>query len=294
MARFEGIFDAPDLQVAPCGLFSVARVVTPSGSPNSEAWIRGFETLTNASPTVRILSNSNAPVTNGTLFNGSAVPTHYSTEPFYVEIEAKNTGQNLMNHNPFDGYVLEQLEAASQKAAEYELWMGQAAKALSPAGTGYLTESGKATVVTSGGTAPDKALYLIEQGISNSPTGARGVLHMTRDVASTLGSKLLYKADSQYDDKAYAVTRLGTLVVIGSGYTGSGPTGTTGAAASATNKWMFATGGVGALLGEARIDNESLAQGFNPTTNDSIVKASRPVAVRFDPSIWLTAQVTLP
>jgi len=294
MARFEGIFDAPDLQVAPCGLLSVAGVVTSTDNPNSEAWIRGFDTLTNSSPTIRILSNSNAAVSNGTIFDGSAVPAYYSTEPFYVEIETKNTGQNLMNHNPFDGYILTQLEAASQKAAEYELWMGQASKALTPAGTGYLTEAGKATTVTTGGSAPDKALALLEQGIADSPTGARGVIHMTRDVASVLGSKLMYEADSQLDDEAYAVTRLGTSVVIGSGYTGSGPTGTTGAAATATNKWMFATGSVGVVLGEARIDNESLAQGFSPATNDSIVKASRPVAVRFDPSIWLTAQVTLP
>lgn len=294
MARFDGIFDAPDLQVAPCGLFSVARVVTSVDGPNSEAWIRGYDTLTNASPTIRILSNTNAPVTSGQMFDGSAVPAFSSTSPFYVEIEAKNTGQRLLANDPFDGHILMQLRAATQKAAEYELWSGQAAKALTPAGANYLTESGKATVVTSGGTAPDKALFLLEQGIASSPTGARGVIHMTRDVASVLGSKLSYKADSQIDDSAYAVTRLGTLVVIGSGYTGSGPVGATGAAASATNKWMFATGSVGVILGEARIDNESLAQGFSPATNDSIVKASRPVAVHFDPSIWLTAQVTLP
>lgn len=293
MAEFAGVFDAPVLQVAPCGLLSVAFVEEYAGDPRSERWVQGFSTMTNASPTVRIIGRDNNTVTGGTLFDGSTTKAFYSTTPFFIEVESKNTGKNLVSNNPLDGHIKTMLEAATQKAAEFELWEGAAARSLTTPGTGYLTQTGGATVVTTAATAPDRALALLEQSIALSPTGARGILHMTRDVASTLNTKLTYIANSRDDEKAYAVTRLGTLVVVGSGYTGNGPIGNAGAAATVTNKWMFATGGVDVLVGESEIINDSLAQGFNPATNDSIVKVLRSAAVHFDPSIWSTAQVTL-
>lgn len=294
MAEFAGVFDAPVLQVAPCGLLSVASVTNTDANPNSERWIRGFASMTNASPTVRILTTNDDVVANGELFDGSNVPAYFATVPFWIEVESKNTAKNLISNSPLDGAIKEQVRAATQKAAEFELWEGAAAQATTPTpATGYLIESGGATVVTTTGATADRALALLEQSIALSPTGGRGVIHMTRDVASTLGSRLLYKAKNRDDKKAYAVTRLGTLVVIGSGYTGNGPIGETNRAASVTNKWMFATGGVEVLTGEPIIANQSLADGFNPATNDSIVKVARPAAVHFDPSIWYAAQVTL-
>ncbi len=293
MADFAGVFHAPVLQVAPCGLLSVASVDEYNGDQTSERWVRGFSTMTNASPTVRILSRDNDVVTNGELFDGTGEPAFYSAVPFFIEVESKNTAKNLISNNPMD-YIGEQIKAATQKAAEYELWEGVAARALATPATGYLIQqTNGAVAVTSGGVAPDKALYLLEQSISLSPTGGRGIIHMTRDVASALGTKLIYEANSRDDEQAYATTRLGTLVVIGSGYTGNGPIGATGRAASGTNKWMFATGGVEVLTGKIDIVNDSLAQGFTPATNDSIVTVLRPAAVHFDPSIWFTAQVTL-
>lgn len=293
MAEFAGVFNAPVLQVAPCGLLSVASVAETNADPRSERWIRGFSTLSNASPTVRIAATNNPAPANGVIFDGSAVKTYEDVTPFWVEIESKKTAKDLISENPFDGTLIEQIEAASQKAAEYELWEGVAARDIPNPVSGYLIEENGATVVTTAGEDSARALALLEQSIANSPTGGRGVIHMTRDVASTLGSRLLYKAKNRDDKKAYAVTRLGTLVVVGSGYTGNGPIGVANRAASATNKWMFATGGVEVLLGKPEIANTSLAQGFDPSTNDSIVTVTRPVAAHFDPSIWYAAQVTL-
>lgn len=143
-----------------------------------------------------------------------------------------------------------------------------------------------AQVVTSAAVSPDQALYLLEQAISSAPLGNSGVIHMTRDVASALDNKL-------QDDNGKLHTRLGTPVSVGSGYTGDGPEGATGAAASATNKWMYATGSVTVHLGDSDIVN-TLAEGFNPQNNNYLLKALRPIAVYFDPSIFYTAQVTLP
>jgi hypothetical protein len=286
---FTGTFPAPVLQVAPCGLLSVADVVRDG----DDHWIRGFDRLTNRHDIVRLVTVGNIVPTDGTIYDGSAEERYYNVIPFVVEAESQRTAGDLREDNPLNGSLKAQLDAATQKVAERELWEGTAALDAPTPGTGFLRSTGGATILTAGGVTSARALALLEQSISDSPTGSRGVIHMTRDVASDLGSRLLYKANSQLDDNAYVVTRLGTLVVIGSGYTGNGPIGTTGAAATATNKWMFATGGVDLLLGQTETVNDSISQGFNPATNDSIVKVQRPAAVSFDPSIWSTAQVTL-
>jgi hypothetical protein len=282
-----GVLSAPLLTVAPCGLLSVAQV--EEGTPESN-WLRGYSVETHAAPTVRIISYNNAVVSDGDLYDGAAEESTFPARPFFLEIEAKTTGLMLVDHDPLkDGTVADQIKAASQKAVEYELWEGAAAKANPADDTNYLTKTGGADIVTTGGVSSSRALELIEQSIASSPTGARGIIHMTRDVASSLGSRLLYSADSRDDKQAYAVTRLGTLVVIGSGYTGAGPDGDAGAAASATNKWMYATGGVVVLLGDVSVDNAA----FTSSANDHILLANRAASVHFDPSIWSAAQVTL-
>jgi hypothetical protein len=293
MASFNGVLSAPQLTVAPCGLLSVAFVVNHTSSPDDERWIRGFSSESNGAPTVRILTVNNDDVANGDLYDGSDVARHNPVFPFFIEVESKSTGFDLTSTNPLDT-VADQIDAVTQKTAEFELWEGVAARSLAPEpGEGYLIEEGKAEVMTTGGATAIRALAILEQSISQSPTGSRGIIHMTRDTASTLGDHLLYKATSRDDENAYAVTRLGTLVVIGSGYTGNGPLGVAGREASATNKWMFATAAVEVHLGAPATLSETVAQGFNPRTNDSIVVAQRPVAVHFDPSIWFAAQVTL-
>lgn len=282
-----GVVSAPLLTVAPCGLLSVAQV---EENVDESKWLRGYSVETHAAPTVRIISYNNTTVSDGDLYDGSAEESTFPAAPFFLEIEASTTGLLLVDHNPLeDGSIKDQIQAATQKAVEYELWEGVAAKANPTDDTNYLTKTGGADIVTTSGVSSTRALELIEQSIAASPTGARGIIHMTRDVASSLGSRLLYKAKSRDDKKAFAVTREGTLVVIGSGYTGAGPDGATGAAPTATNKWMYATGGVVVLLGAVNDANEA----FTSSTNDHIVFANRPASVHFDPSIWSAAQVTL-
>ena len=115
---------------------------------------------------------------------------------------------------------------------------------------------------------------------------------MTRDVASYLGSSILHKETNEKGP--HLITRLGTRVVIGSGYSGKGPIGDNHAAASATNKWMYATGQVQVHLGKVEVVNDNLGQGVDATVNDMRIKAYRPAAVYFDPSIHYTVRVTLP
>lgn len=281
---FNGIYPAPPLTVAPCGLLSVARVVKHDGD---EHWVIPGSAEFDSSPSVSVLSN------DGTTNTQISVPVSgadvIGVTPFWIELAFKETTVNYIREG-LNGPYKDQINSASQKAVEFELWEGTSTASNTPTGEGlYLTKTGGATITTSGGVAPEKALALIEQSIAGSPTGARGVIHMTRDVASALGSRLRYFEKNEIDEDTYAVTRLGTLVVIGSGYTGSGPKGAAGAAASATNKWMYATGGIEVHLGQTEFSEVATI-----SRNDFEVRATRPAAVIFDPSIFSAAQVTLP
>jgi hypothetical protein len=154
-----------------------------------------------------------------------------------------------------------------------------------------LTKSSEATVPVAGAHSADKALFHLEEAISLSPVGANGVIHMTRDVASILGSRLIYL---NKDDKGRAMTRLGTDVIIGSGYSGNGPIGATGATASATNRWMFATGAINVHIGKVEVVNQNLGQGIDANINDMRIKAIRPAAAYFDPSVHYAMRVDVP
>jgi len=288
---FNGIVPASPLELAPCGLFSVARVL--NHSEDDGHWLGGSNVETNAFPSVTLRTNQDAEITGGAglIYDGSNSPKTYATTPFFVELTADSTSVDYARVGLTD--VMEkQVKAVSQKAVERELWEGVATLGASPASAaGFLrraTASGGATVLTSGGATPERALALIEQSISNSPTGGRGVIHMTRDVASSLGSRLKWYEKNEIDEKTYAVTRLGTVVVIGSGYTGSGPIGATGTNATATNKWMFVTGGVSVELGVPTVQEYP-----DTSTNHHYALISLPAAVHFDPSIFFAAQVTL-
>jgi hypothetical protein len=156
----------------------------------------------------------------------------------------------------------------------------------------YLRKTGAATIPDSGAQSPINALMFLEQALSESPLGEKGVIHMTRDVASALGSRLIFvKKD---DGSKKVITRLGTKVVVGSGYTGNGPIGDTDAAASATNKWIYATGPIQVHLGKSELVHDDLSQGADVSINNMRIKASRPAAIYADPSMLYAMRVTLP
>ncbi len=287
---FTGIVPASSLEVAPCGLFSVAEVV--DHREEDEHWIGGATVETNAFPAVQLRTNQDTVITGGAgvIYDNSASPKNYKTTPFFIEIKSTESSFNyLRKGEDLTPEMVEQIRAVAQKAVERELWEGAATQGATPASDAGFLRRNTSSVKTSGGVTPEKALALIEQSISDSPTGGRGVIHMTRDVASQLGSRLKWVEKNEIDEKTFALTRLGTSVVIGSGYTGAGPIGAGGAAASPTNKWIYATGGVTVELGKEFVQTYGVQ-----ATNDFYALISLPASVHFDPSIFSAAQVTLP
>lgn len=301
MAQFRGVYPAGELYPAPCGILSAARVMEHTGREYDERWIRGFEQEFDSLPSfVRLLTVNDATVANGELTDNQSEDRSLRYVPFYIDVEDFESTFGLLGDDRFER-VVKELRAVTQKALEYEYWDGAAARGLISSGPDvfdsgennmYLSKTGLSTVPVSGAFDPQIALMYIEQAISGSPLGENGVIHMTRDVASILGSRLIYKKGDD-ESSGRAMTRLGTQVIIGSGYTGKGPIGDANAAASATNKWIYATGPVDVHLGKIEIVND-LSQGVDATINNMRIKAYRPAAVYSDPAMHYAMRVTLP
>jgi len=302
MAQFRGVYPAGELIPAPCGILSVARVTEHTGREYDERWIRGFDQEFDTLPSyVRLLTVNDSTVADGELTDNQGDDRFLRYVPFYIDVESFASTFSLPGEDRF-ARVVAQLKAVTQKALEYEYWEGVAARGLVSTGPDvfdsgednmYLRRASLSVVPVSGAFNPQISLMHLEQAISSSPIGENGVIHMTRDIASVLGSRLIYKKGED-ESSGRAMTRLGTSVIIGSGYTGNGPIGDSNAAASATNKWMYATGPVNVHLGKVEIVNENLAQGQDVTINNMRIKAYRPAAVFSDPSMHFAMRVTLP
>ena len=286
---FRGVYPAPDLVPAPCGILSVARVMTHTAREYDERWIRGFSHEYDSLPTVRLLSENGASVQGWV--NETGYNDYLDYKPFFIELESFESTFGLPGEDRF-AQVKRQLEAATQRAIEHELWNGYVSVADSNDNL-FLTKSSAAQIAAAGAHTADKALFHLEQAISSSPIGQKCVIHMTRDVASILGSRLVYVSTDE-GKSGRAMTRLGTDVVIGTGYTGDGPIDEVNAGASETNRWMFVTGPLDVHLGKIEIVNENLGQGVDASINDMRIKALRPAAVYFDPSIHFAVRVEIP
>lgn len=286
---FRGVYDAPEITPTPCGLLSVARVTTHTSRGYDERWIRGFSYIYDTQGTLRILTTDDDTVTGGELFNSDDLPRYLDYDPFFIEVEDYSSTFGLLGVDRI-AKIKKQLEAGTQKAVERELWDGLAADAAS--NSNVFLANADASVVHAGAHDAYMALYHLEQAISDSPLGEQGVIHMTRDVASVLGSRITFGKGE--DGKFFTQTRLGTPVIIGSGYSGNGPSGDENAAASISNKWMYATGPIEVHLGKIEVVNENLGQGVDASINSMRLKATRPAAAYFDPSIHYTVRVALP
>ena len=286
---FRGVYDAPEISPVSCGLLSVARVMTHTSANYDERWVRGFSYIYDTEATVRLLTTQDDAVTDGELFNSDGLPRFLEYDPFFVEVEDFSSTFGVLGVDRIKK-IKKQLEAATQKAVERELWDGLAATAASNTNI-FLANA--ATVVHTGAHDAYLGLMHLEQAIADSPTGEQGVIHMTRDVASVLGSRLVF---GKTDDGFFVQTRLGTPVIVGSGYSGNGPVDDENAAASISNKWMYATGPIDVHLGKIEVVNENLGQGFDVSMgqNNMRLKAVRPAAAYFDPSIHYTVRVALP
>jgi hypothetical protein len=271
--------------------FGLLAVVKPENSAAEDRWIRGFSQEWETE--VSNLVNWDDTDTTVDAFATRANPVrHVRIKPFFIEATEDISTLGFLGLDRV-ARITRQIEAGSQVAIERELWEGTIRKGESH---DNLALSDAAATILGGGTAysPKRALALLEQGIAEaSQFGEQGTIHMTRDVAALLSSN----SNMLFHDKVkeHLQTLGGTPVVVGNGYSGVGPDGATGATASATNKWMYATGTVRVYLGNVDVVNDNLSQAYDVSgnQNDMRLKAIRPAAVYFDTSIHLAVRVDL-
>lgn len=284
---FTGIFEAPKIAPSEFGLFSIAK---PDTRQNEDQWVRGFSQEWDTG--VRSLVNYDDTDTTSDTIVTNNNPTRFTEiNPFFIEAEDYRSTLGLPGFD-YIARVKRQLEGATQKALETELWDGvirkgesHANKALSSSTANLVNGTTAVSVV--------KALALLDYTMAyNSPCGEDGVIHMTKDAAGLLASSymLLHSKET-----GHLQTISGTKIIIGSGYTGNGPDGVQHAAASATNKWMYGTGTVKVVLGDVDVVTDTLAQGYDVSgnQNDMRLKAIRPAAVYFDTTIHYAVRVDL-
>lgn len=286
---FTGIFKAPEIVPSAFGLFVVAK----PNSPEAEAaWVRGFSQEWETRPNY----GANWDETSSTeeeLFSDAGAPRFSELKPFFIEVIDNASTFSLAGEDRF-ARAIRQLEGISQHGCEVEFWDGAIAQGETLSNP-YLTKASSVTILNSGNAlSPRRAVALIEHYIGQTSAGGeQGIIHMTRDTAALLSStsNMLFHDK----DKEHLQTVGGTPVVVGSGYSGNGPVGATGATASDTNKWIYATGTVRVYLGEPDVVNDNLAQGYDVAgnKNDMRIKATRAASVYFDTSIHLAVRVDL-
>ena len=283
-----GVVSAPKIVPSAFGLLAVVK---PENAPSEDQWIRGFSQEWET----ELYSATNWDDTDSTSGQvvAAGVPNYYDEiKPWFIEAEEYRSTLGFLGIDRIER-LKRQLEGVTQHAMEIELWDGAIRKGESH--DNKALSSSTATILN-GGTAlsPRRALALLEHAIGQaSDGGEQGVIHITRDVAALLASNsnMLFHEK----DKDHLQTLGGTPVVVGSGYTGTGPDGATGATASATNKWIYATGTVRTYVGDIDVVNDNLAQAYDVSgnANDMRLKAVRPAAVYFDTSIHLAVRVDL-
>ena len=283
-----GVVEAPKIVPSAFGLLAVVK---PENSTDEDQWVRGFSQEWETE--LYSAKNWDDTDTTSSVVVATGVPNYYTKiDPFFIEVEELRSGLGFLGIDRI-ARLQRQLEGVTQDAVEKELWDGAIRKGESH--DNKALSSSTATILNSGtAVSSRRALAILEQAIGEvSEAGEQGIIHMPRDVAALLSSNSQMLFHNKVED--HLQTMGGTPVVVGSGYSGNGPDGATGATASLTNKWIYATGTVRTYVGNVDVVNDNLAQAYDVSgnKNDMRLKAIRPAAVYFDTSIHLAVRVDL-
>lgn len=274
---FRGTFPAAELKPSTYGILSVARVVDHAASPNEERWVRGYAFEYDSEPTVRLLEETGNSV--HTIFDASGLDQYIDVKPFFIEVEDSRSTFGLTGEDRL-ALVLKQLEAATQKAVERELWNGYVARDDGTTSQ-YLSEAGEYTYAA-GDTAATavsawRAIAILEGAMAASPTGEQGVIHVSRDVAiQAVSDGPLIRVETENGGERLETIN-GTPVIVGSGYTGDGPFTTVTNKALASNVATITTATPHGLV----TGDTVTVSGVDATFNGTFTVASAPTATTF-------------
>lgn len=303
---------SPPLVVPP-----VINLVASARQPADETggrWVLGFafQGGVDADPT------NIDPCDSANVDSGGAESDTYAlvqTNPWTAEVAEHCSVMGYAGRD-YIGRAVAGLVAATPKAVEREFWSGTLAQAAGWPNL-YLTDGNATDRTPTPGTAVsvEEGIDLLEAALAGCGSGGRGFIHVPPVVTPPL--TLTRRASTANGE--LLLTQRDTIIVVGSGYAGTGPTGT---APSAGEIWLYATGMVDVRLGPIEVfgqvngeqmwlgadltsDGEVVTTGgFDPdrftpslvdrTTNDLIVPGRRPVAAAWDGHCHFAVLVNYP
>lgn len=160
----------------------------------------------------------------------------------------------------------EHLLAREEARVEQALWTGDLGN------TGFA--SGSVNAGSGAASSLVRALAQLEQWLAVN-YGSQGVIHLTREAALLAAEDrgLMVKGNS-------LVTRLGTPVVAGAGYPGTGPTG---AEPADGETYIYATPALAGYRSEVFPGTVPVEAGLDRATNDLHAIAERTYVIGYDP-----------
>lgn len=180
------------------------------------------------------------------------------------------------------------LLAVESKLIAQEFWTGDQAVASGWTANKYLAHIDSDELSPPGdAVSPTVALECLEHALGQCGTGARGMIHCTRELASrwtTLGS--VFRQQS-----GLLQTYLGTIVVPDAGYDGSSPVGQVPFSGS---QWAYATGMVTVRRGPIEVWPARFEDAVDRSDNTVRFYATRVAGVTFDPCCHAAVAVDLP
>ncbi len=185
----------------------------------------------------------------------------------------------------YKGRATRALLASESKQIAKELWSGTQAQA-SGWPNRYLA-SDLANVISNGPMAVRDALSCLEQVLGECSTGARGMIHCTRQ----MGVELSELGNTFRAVGGLILTYMNTIIVPDAGYDGSGPDGQPAANGS---QWAYATLMVTVRRGPIDVLPGSFEEAIIRGTDDLEFRASRPAVATFPLCCHLAVEVNLP
>jgi len=275
--------DAPPASVPRVGLVASGRVLqgADANSPDGGRWENGFKFLPENCTGYGVVDPCDSSR------DTHDPPDMVAFQPYEVWAGDKCSPFQFRTHD-FQARAQRLLLSGQSKAIEGEFWTGTQAIASNWTNNRYLTD-GTAVTVTGGANDPEDALACLEQALADCGNGARGMIHCTK--TTLVHWSALHLIIHQGD---LITTDNGTIVVAGSGYDGSGPTGT---AASSGSVWAYATSGIVEVrLGQIYLtpdpaDPDAMAQATDRSLNLVNWRASRPAAATWDGCCLFAAEI---
>lgn len=170
-------------------------------------------------------------------------------------------------------YATGKLQAGEENAVERAFWTGYLGNSPSLGVPSTLGSATAETIAT--GLTPAEALAALEQYAAENYNGSQGVIHLTRAAALIMAAaSLIVRSGNSLS------TALGTPVVAGTGYAGTGPDG---AAPADGQAWAYVTPQLFGYRSEIFTSTNRAGDLLDRATNDLYAIAERTYLLAFDP-----------